>query len=244
MAFTDGEVKLPLVGQTPKRKVFLAVGLAGAVVGLLWWRRRSSPATATLAEDPNVTDDLLGDDTLDGGFGGGGGAGVPAPSGGGSQAPVGASNSAWTAEVLEAYDGERGPMLAALGLYLTGKAVTHEQEILIDQAIALADYPPIHGGDGYPPAIRQQPQPGQAPRPTNPAPPSQPAPSDHPTLRIGSRGSAVSQAQSLLNRHGAHLAVDGKFGPLTMTAVMNFQRQQRIGVDGVIGPVTWSHLLT
>ena len=34
-------------------------------------------------------------------------------------------------------------------------------------------------------------------------------------LRWGSQGSAVEQLQTALNDHGASLAVDGKFGPLT-----------------------------
>lgn len=65
-----------------------------------------------------------------------------------------------------------------------------------------------------------------------------------PTIAFGSRGTAVTEAQQLLNRYGAGLAVDGQFGTLTKTAVMNFQRAQGIAVDGIIGPVTWSRLLS
>jgi hypothetical protein len=68
-----------------------------------------------------------------------------------------------------------------------------------------------------------------------------------PTVRRGSRGDAVRQLQEILNRKMpdvSHLAVDGIFGSLTEKAVLEFQRREHIGVDGVVGPVTWSRLLT
>jgi peptidoglycan hydrolase-like protein with peptidoglycan-binding domain len=64
-------------------------------------------------------------------------------------------------------------------------------------------------------------------------------------LRQGSRGDAVREAQTLLNRHPTshpRLATDGVFGPLTDRRTREFQTQQRIGVDGVIGPITWGRL--
>lgn len=66
----------------------------------------------------------------------------------------------------------------------------------------------------------------------------------HPTIRYGSQGESVSEAQGKLNQAGANppLAVDGIFGPLTRQAVMDFQRAQSIGIDGVVGPITWGHL--
>ncbi len=67
---------------------------------------------------------------------------------------------------------------------------------------------------------------------------------DHPVLRRGATGAAVLHAQCLLkNYHGyGYLAQDGIFGQQTEDAVRDFQRRQGIGVDGVIGSVTWSRL--
>ena len=63
------------------------------------------------------------------------------------------------------------------------------------------------------------------------------------TLRRGSSGGDVSAMQNLLNGHGAGLAVDGKFGPLTRAAVKNYQRANGLKVDGICGQQTWGSLL-
>jgi peptidoglycan hydrolase-like protein with peptidoglycan-binding domain len=64
-----------------------------------------------------------------------------------------------------------------------------------------------------------------------------------PTLRSGSRGPAVREAQTLLNlKNGAGLNTDGIFGSLTLTATKAFQRSKGLTVDGVIGPKTWGAL--
>ncbi len=64
-------------------------------------------------------------------------------------------------------------------------------------------------------------------------------------LREGSTGGAVSALQSLLNgRHGAGLAIDGAFGPHTDAAVRAWQQYAGIGVDGIVGHDTWTHLLS
>lgn len=57
-------------------------------------------------------------------------------------------------------------------------------------------------------------------------------------LREGSRGDAVSDLQSALNNSGANLAVDGVFGPLTNSAVKDYQSSNGLLVDGVVGPET------
>ena len=68
-----------------------------------------------------------------------------------------------------------------------------------------------------------------------------------PTLREGPNSSwppaTVRSAQYLLNAHGAHLAVDGVFGPLTEAAVLSFQATHGLVVDGIIGSQTWSALI-
>jgi hypothetical protein len=87
---------------------------------------------------------------------------------------------------------------------------------------------------------------GPQPRP-QPQPPS----TQRPTLRQGSRGPAVQEAQSRLNvwlasrpsYHGRPLVVDGVLGLRTHAAVRAFQQSAGLKVDGVIGPPTWARLL-
>lgn len=63
-----------------------------------------------------------------------------------------------------------------------------------------------------------------------------------PTLFYGSQGSSVLHLQQRLNRFGAGLKKDGFFGPLTYTAVRNFQANYAPPVDGIVGPITWKAL--
>lgn len=66
--------------------------------------------------------------------------------------------------------------------------------------------------------------------------------SSYPTLRRGSRGVAVGNAQCHLNRHGYQLVMDSVFGAKTEGAVRRFQAARNLGVDGVVGPITWASL--
>lgn len=65
-------------------------------------------------------------------------------------------------------------------------------------------------------------------------------------LRMGMMNDArVREAQALLMRHGYVVGVngpDGDFGPTTKQAVMDFQRDNKLDVDGMIGPKTWALL--
>ncbi|NTW42612.1 MAG: peptidoglycan-binding protein [Cellulomonadaceae bacterium] len=62
-------------------------------------------------------------------------------------------------------------------------------------------------------------------------------------LRYGSSGSCVWLLQVNLNQlFGAGLAADSSYGPATTTAVRNFQKRYGLGVDGIVGPKTWSQL--
>ncbi|WP_406004937.1 peptidoglycan-binding protein [Streptomyces sp. NBC_00637] len=54
----------------------------------------------------------------------------------------------------------------------------------------------------------------------------------------GQRSGCVTELQSLLNHHGADLAVDGDFGSLTGSAVRDFQAEKGLSVDGKVGPNT------
>lgn len=68
-----------------------------------------------------------------------------------------------------------------------------------------------------------------------------PAPtSDYPSdlpLRVGSTGSSVKFVQRFLG-----IPADGIFGGQTKIAVINYQKMRGIGVDGVVGKVTWSNM--
>lgn len=62
-------------------------------------------------------------------------------------------------------------------------------------------------------------------------------------LKQGSRGTDVLQLQQLLAQHGFDpRGLDGAFGPGTRSAVTNFQRQNGIATDGVVGAQTVSLL--
>ena len=65
------------------------------------------------------------------------------------------------------------------------------------------------------------------------------------TVGFGSRGNAVAGVQQ--NLHFGYrykgLPVTGFFGHITRGAVLSFQRRFHIGVDGVVGPVTWNTII-
>ena len=75
---------------------------------------------------------------------------------------------------------------------------------------------------------------------------SSPAPTDQkPILKKGDRGEWVTLAQTKLYQRGYSLGsagVDGIFGKATETAVREFQLNNGITPDGVIGQKTWSAL--
>ncbi|MGI6168996.1 MAG: peptidoglycan-binding protein [Christensenellales bacterium] len=59
-----------------------------------------------------------------------------------------------------------------------------------------------------------------------------------PLLRQGSRNDAVKALQILIA-----VGVDGIFGPKTRHAVVEFQKEQGLSRDGIVGPRTWAALL-
>jgi hypothetical protein len=72
------------------------------------------------------------------------------------------NNAQWAEWAEQELNGTIDPatLSAALGKYLTGQAMTSDQESLADQAIAIAGYPPVSGPGGYPPAMRAAPPAG------------------------------------------------------------------------------------
>ncbi len=62
-------------------------------------------------------------------------------------------------------------------------------------------------------------------------------------LEVGADGPSVVLAQHFLYQLGLlDSAPDGMFGPATLEAVRQFQREHSLGVDGIVGPATWSAL--
>jgi hypothetical protein len=67
------------------------------------------------------------------------------------------------------------------------------------------------------------------------------------TIRRGSRGDLVVSLQRCLSQLGYDLGpagVDGRFGPATEAAVRRFQSDNRLQVDGIVGPQTWGAIST
>ena len=61
----------------------------------------------------------------------------------------------------------------------------------------------------------------------------------YPTLKVGSKGSAVVKLQTALRSKGFFTGKsDGKFGLATRNAVIRFQRTNRLRVDGIAGSQT------
>jgi peptidoglycan hydrolase-like protein with peptidoglycan-binding domain len=61
-----------------------------------------------------------------------------------------------------------------------------------------------------------------------------------PVIMIGSKGASVEFLQEYVDAE----PVDGDFGPITRQAVMEYQRNKNITVDGIVGAETWRVLVT
>lgn len=66
---------------------------------------------------------------------------------------------------------------------------------------------------------------------------------NYPLIRNGDRGNFVYLLQFILNSFGYNLSVDGIFGSKTLNSVKNFQSQNSLQVDGLVGNNTWKTLL-
>ncbi|WKZ38585.1 MAG: peptidoglycan-binding protein [Anaerolineales bacterium] len=63
------------------------------------------------------------------------------------------------------------------------------------------------------------------------------------TFRSSDSGVEVYAIQHLLRAHGHDLDVDGKFGPITLSKVKDFQSAKGLTADGIVGPQTWQALI-
>lgn len=69
--------------------------------------------------------------------------------------------------------------------------------------------------------------------------------SNYPLLRQGSQNNFVYLLQFILvNDYGYNLSIDGIFGSRTLSAVRDFQANNSLAVDGLVGNNTWKYLLT
>ncbi|MGW7359312.1 peptidoglycan recognition protein family protein [Streptomyces sp. NPDC054802] len=69
--------------------------------------------------------------------------------------------------------------------------------------------------------------------------------SSYPTLTSGATGAHVKALQTLLKAQSFDPgAVDGQFGPATLSAVKAFQTSRKLAADGTVGPKTWTALLS
>src|SRR6478672_1645432 len=64
-------------------------------------------------------------------------------------------------------------------------------------------------------------------------------------IKQGTKGEDVRAVQDVLNFHIRRLTpldVDGDFGPLTHARVVEFQKSNQLGPDGIVGPNTMAKL--
>jgi hypothetical protein len=65
-----------------------------------------------------------------------------------------------------------------------------------------------------------------------------------PILRLNDESGYVRTMQILLNKYNnARISEDGAFGPATLKAVKNYQKDRGLEVDGICGARTWVQLL-
>ncbi|WRZ89307.1 peptidoglycan-binding protein [Streptomyces sp. NBC_01007] len=118
-------------------------------------------------------------------------------------------------------DGGFGPQtLAAVKSFQSAKGLTSDGRV--GPATKAALYTNIGGGGG-----------SGAPAPITLTSASCPN-----EIVLGQKSGCVTELQSLLNHHGADLAVDGDFGSMTDSAVRDFQAEKGLGADGKVGPNT------
>lgn len=65
----------------------------------------------------------------------------------------------------------------------------------------------------------------------------------YPTLCMGAKGDLVVQMQELLAKWGSSVQPSGHFNIGTRTALLKFQNEKGLEIDGVCGPETWKELL-
>ena len=180
MATDGGTIDLPVVGKEKKTPVLLFGAVAVAVVIYAVIEKRKQAAAAAAAStatapsgqftDPagNVCDapdpstgycpgspeDISAQEQLSAYGGAGTANSAYTATVGGNTIPVFTSNAVW-AQYVEQLLGSDGndATSAAIGAYLTGAQLTEAQSSLVEEAIAVGNYPPVPGPTGYPPSM-------------------------------------------------------------------------------------------
>lgn len=63
-------------------------------------------------------------------------------------------------------------------------------------------------------------------------------------MRLGDQGQNVEELQIMLNQlNKTQLIVDGDFGKKTLASVISFQKKHKLGVDGIVGQMTYAKLI-
>lgn len=180
----EGTLQTP-IGKVPKKgAVIVGVGAVG-VLGIVWYRSKQQASQASSSTDQTSQDQNIDPATgypygspedqaalqnmqaYSGQLGpvfdpGGGYTGGYDPYTGGFPGPGSyTSNAQWSQAAEDYLVNTVGDPAAdvgnALGKYITGQALTSDQESFINQAIAFAGYPPVPGPDGFPPSMRNAP---------------------------------------------------------------------------------------
>ncbi len=121
-------------------------------------------------------------------------------------------------------------ILDAPGLGNTIEGVREDQGRRVAAIAEGLELRPVQAQSGDPVAPSQSPT------------PSAPAAGATVMYREGDTGDGVRALQEGLNRNGAQLETDGRFGPATTSAVENYQRSQNLDPDGIAGPRTLAAL--
>ena len=154
---------------------------------------------------------------------------------GGAPAPIAINSSACPANISEGEDDGCVTELQTL-LNHNGAGLTVDGDFGPATLTAVENYQSAHGlsVDGVVGANTKAALLGS----TAPAPISLTSSSCPANMSEGEIDGCVTELQTLLNHNGAGLTLDGDFGPLTLTAVENYQSSHGLAVDGIVGPNT------
>ena len=154
---------------------------------------------------------------------------------GGAPAPIAINSSACPANISEGEDDGCVTELQTL-LNHNGAGLTVDGDFGPATLTAVENYQRAHGlsVDGVVGANTKAALLGS----TAPAPISLTSSSCPADMSEGEIDGCVTELQTLLNKNGAGLTLDGDFGPLTLTAVENYQSSHGLAVDGIVGPNT------